>query len=63
MSANSISAARNRFEDWEEAQEYYLENGLTDGLPVVVPTEARVSAMLEHCGLAPGQVIGVEGIR
>ena len=63
MSTNSISATRNRFEDWEEAQEYYLENGLTDGLPVVVPTEARVSAMLEHCGLAPGQVIGVEGIR
>jgi hypothetical protein len=63
MSENSISAARYRFEDWEEAQEYYFENGLTDGLPVVVPTEALVVAMLEHCGLAPDKVIGVEGIR
>ena len=27
-----MSATRYRFEDSEEAQEYYLENGLTDGL-------------------------------
>ena len=63
MSETSISAARYQFEDWEAGQEYYFENGLTDGLPVVVPTEARVAKMLEHCRLAPDEVIGVEGER
>ena len=58
-----MSVTRYRFEDWEEAQEYYLENGLTDGLPIVVPTEDRVKAMLEYSGLGSDQVIGVEGIR
>ena len=60
---SGMSATRYRFEDWEEAQEYFLENGLTDGLPIVVPTEDRVKAMLEYSGLGSDQVIGVEGIR
>lgn len=30
-----------------DAIEYYFEQGLTDGLPVVPPTEARVRAMLD----------------
>ena len=52
-----------RFNDWDEAQEFYFREGLTDGLPIVPPTPERVSAMLEHCGLAPDYVLGVEGIR
>ena len=63
MTPTDISASRLRFENWEDAQEYYLENGLTDGLPIVVPTEDRVKAMLGYSGLAPDQVIAVEGIR
>ena len=52
-----------RFDDWEEAQEFYLREGLTDGLPIVPPTPERVSEMLDHCGLGPTDVLGVEGIR
>jgi hypothetical protein len=32
--------------DWEAAQARLLEEALSDGLPAVVPTEARLSAML-----------------
>ena len=46
-----------------KAQEFYFREGLTDGLPIVPPTPERVSAMLEHCGLAPDYILGVEGIR
>jgi hypothetical protein len=62
MSGN-LTARRHQFTTWDEAQEYYLEHGLTDGLPVVLPTEEKVRAMLEYAGLAPDQVIGIEAIR
>ena len=52
-----------RFSDWDEAQEFHHREGLTDGLPIVPPTPERVSAMLDFCGLGPGDVLGVEGIR
>ena len=52
-----------QFGDWEEALEHYFREGLTDGLPVVPPTPERVQAMLDYCGLAPGDVLGVESIR
>ena len=51
------------FSDYDEAQEYYLANGLTDGLPIVPPTEAKVNAMLAGAGLQPSDVVAVEGIR
>jgi hypothetical protein len=46
--------------DDEEAAEEQLHNlGCTDGLPVTVPTEARVRAFLAaHPGLPPGEVLG-----
>ena len=31
----------------DELQEYFQANGLTDGLPVIIPTEERVEAMLK----------------
>ena len=37
--------------------------GWTDGLPVVPPTEERVSAMLDYMGLAPGQILGEVPVR
>ena len=52
-----------QFGDWEEALEHYFREGLTDGLPVVPPTPERVQAMLDYCGLAPGDVLGVDSIR
>src|SRR5215813_13219915 len=39
--------------DWEEAQAELEAQGVTDGLPVVPPTPARVAAMLEANGYAP----------
>ena len=63
MNTDSITARRHQFADWEEAEEYYFEQGLTDGLPILPPTEARVQAMLDYAGLRPDQVIGVESIR
>ena len=51
------------FSDWSAAQDYYFDEGLTDGLPIVPPTPDRVEAMLDYCGLAAGDVLGTEGIR
>jgi hypothetical protein len=51
------------FSGWSEAQDYYFDEGLTDGLPIVPPTPERVAAMLDYCGLATGDILGTEGIR
>ena len=63
MTNPDLTARRHRFGNWEEAQEYYFDTGLTDGLPIVPPTEERVRAMLEYAGLSSEEVIGVETIR
>jgi hypothetical protein len=36
-----------------ELQEYFRERDLTDGLPIIVPTEERVDRFLEASGFAP----------
>jgi hypothetical protein len=46
-----------------DANELYQQNGWTDGLPIVPPTEERVQACLDAAGLAPEDVIGVEAVR
>ncbi|MBI3801125.1 MAG: hypothetical protein HY268_29660, partial [Deltaproteobacteria bacterium] len=46
-----------------DANELYQQNGWTDGLPIVPPTEERVQACLDAAGLASGDVIGVEAVR
>lgn len=63
MSASGYTSTRFRFSDLDEAQEYYQEQGMTDGLPIVLPTEDRVQAMLDYAGLHPNDVIAEEGIR
>jgi hypothetical protein len=45
------------------ANELFQENGWTDGLPVVPPTEARVRRSLDAARLAPGTVVAVEPVR
>jgi hypothetical protein len=49
--------------DADEANELFQENGWTDGLPIVPPTEASVRRFLEVVGLAPADVIGTEPVR
>jgi hypothetical protein len=63
MSTSKLTARRNQFTTWDEVQEYYLQQGLTDGLPIVPPTEEKVRAMLEYAGLAPDEVVSTETIR
>jgi len=45
--------------DTEDAlHELFLRNGWTDKLPIVLPTEARVAAMLAQTSHAPDEVVG-----
>lgn len=42
----------------DELQQLFLEAGWTDGLPIVLPTEERVAAMLEGTSRRPGEPVG-----
>ena len=44
----------------DELQEYFQANGLTDGLPVIIPTEERVAEMLRGTSHAPEEVIATQ---
>ncbi len=46
-------------DSWEEVNEYYLDKGWTDGLPIVPPTEDRVQAMLEYTSRGPMDVVAI----
>ena len=38
--------------------DYYYDQGLADGLPIIPPTPARVEAMQQFCDRAPDEVVG-----
>jgi hypothetical protein len=42
----------------ENLHQLFLENNWTDKLPIVLPTEERVAAMLAHTSHAPDEVVG-----
>lgn len=42
----------------DEAQRYYMDNGMTDGLPIIPPTQERVEAMLKGTSHSPDEIIG-----
>ena len=42
----------------ENLENYFYENNLTDGLPIVLPTEARVAEMLKATSHSPEEVVG-----
>lgn len=44
--------------DDADVLEEFHRRGWTDGLPVVMPTPARVEALLDHAGLASGETLG-----
>jgi hypothetical protein len=46
-----------------EANELFQQNGWTDGLPIVPPTEQAVRRFLDAAGLAADGVVGVEPVR
>lgn len=49
-------------DSWETINEFFLANDLTDGLPIVPPTEARVAAMTDYVerelGWKPSDALG-----
>ena len=49
--------------DTVEAIEYFYEQGMTDGLPVVPPTQETVGAFLEAGGVEAGEVLGTRASR
>ena len=49
--------------DADAANEMFQQNGWTDGLPIVPPTEASVRRFLDAARLAPDEVVGVEPVR
>ena len=42
----------------ENLQQLFLDNNWTDKLPIVLPTEERVAAMLAHTSHEPDEVVG-----
>src|SRR5918911_1695122 len=42
----------------DELQQLFLDNHWTDALPIVLPTEERVEAMLAHTSHKPDEVVG-----
>ena len=63
QAASPLQSTTYELDDALEVNEYYQDQGWTDGLPIAPPTAARVSACLEAAGLSPGDVIGVEQVR
>ncbi len=51
------SASRYTLSESDDPIDYCYDQGWTDGLPVVPPTEKRVAAMLAATTIAPGTVI------
>lgn len=59
MLASGQSTPRLIEPDTEEnLQALFLENNWTDKLPIVLPTEERVAAMLAHTSRKPDEVVG-----
>lgn len=63
MATQALQSAIYELADALDVNELYQQNGWTDGLPIVPPTEERVCECLEAAGLAPGDIIGVEPVR
>jgi hypothetical protein len=56
--AATLVSRRVRVQDDADLIEFCYQQGWSDGLPVVPPTEPRVRAMLEAAALAPDQQVG-----
>src|SRR5512134_1344876 len=59
----SLQSPTYELADALDGNEFYQQNGWTDGLPIVPPTEERVCEFLDAAGLAPGDIVGVESVR
>jgi len=62
-SPNGLRSATYDVADAHEANELFQQNGWTDGLPIVAPTEALVRRLLEAADLDADAVVGIEPVR
>jgi hypothetical protein len=53
----TLASKRHKVNDVAEAIEFCFQQGWTDGLPVIPPTEPAVRGMLDAAGLEPGHEI------
>ncbi|HEX4004359.1 MAG TPA: UGSC family (seleno)protein [Candidatus Acidoferrales bacterium] len=42
----------------DNLQQYYLDNGMTDFMPIILPTDEKVAAMLKGTSHQPDEVVG-----
>ena len=42
----------------DDLQKFYMDNGMTDFMPIIIPTEERVQAMLKGTSHNPDEVVG-----
>ncbi len=63
MTTASLQSYPYVLEDAFTVNEQYQQNGWTDGLPIIPPTEDRVWEFLDAAKLAPTAVIGIETVR
>lgn len=42
----------------DNLQQYYMDNGMTDFLPIVIPTHEKVEAMLKGTSRKPDEIVG-----
>ena len=59
MTIQKLTSQAHDFPSLREAIEYYFEQGWTDGLPVIPPSEEEVEAFLRYTSLGPGDSLGV----
>lgn len=58
MSERRLTSTRQTLPDaWEEINDFFYQKGMTDGLPIVPPTEERVWRMIDALGRAPQEVV------
>ena len=58
-----LRSARLEVEDALAANELFQQNGWSDGLPIVPPTERRVAECLAWSNVAPDEILGAEPVR
>ncbi len=63
MSGQPLQSSVHDVADAYEANELFQQNGWTDGLPIVPPTEDLVRRFLAAARLSPKDTVGVEPVR
>lgn len=63
MSKSALASPVLEVDDAFEVNELYQRNGWTDGLPIVPPTEERVTLFVAAMGKQPGDIVGTESVR